>query len=137
MRQAAILDGGLDGHAQSDHHAHHASDQPAARSDAELLARARRGDQIAWDTIVDRYGGLVWAITRAHGLSPDDAADVSQVTWLLLVQHLASMQEPERLGVWLLRIASREASRMRRLRGYEVPEHQQPRDPCRPSSKVL
>ena len=38
------------------------------------------------------------------------------------MQHLASMQEPERLGVWLLRIASREAYRMRRLRGYEVPE---------------
>ena len=116
MRQAAILDGGLDGRTQSDHHARHASDQPAAGSDAELLARAGLGDQLAWDTIVDRYGGLVWTVMCAHGLSPDDAADVSQVTWLLLVQHLDSLQQPERLGSWLLATATREAVRMRRLR---------------------
>jgi DNA-directed RNA polymerase specialized sigma24 family protein len=62
---------------------------------------------------------MVWAIARAHGLSPEDAADVSQVTWLLLVQHLDSLQRPERLGVWLLRTATREAFRMCKLRGRE------------------
>ena len=123
--QTMVLDERLDGRT------------PAEVETPELVARASNGDQVAWDQLVDRYGGMVWVVARAHGLGPHDAADVSQVTWLLLVQHLASMQEPERLGVWLLRIASREASRMRRLRGYEVPEHQQPRDPCRPSSKVL
>jgi DNA-directed RNA polymerase specialized sigma24 family protein len=71
--------------------------------------------------LVDRYGGLVWAVARAHGLGPDDAGDVSQVTWLLLTQHLGSLQQPERLGVWLLGTATREAYRMRRLRGCEVP----------------
>lgn len=115
MRQAAILEGGLTSHTQSDHHPCHASDQPAG-SDAELLARARLGDQIAWDTIVDRYGGLVWAVICAHGLSPDAAADASQVTWLLLVQHLDSPQQPEPLGRWLLATARGEAVRMRRLR---------------------
>lgn len=107
---------------------------PAEAVTPELVARASNGDQVAWDQLVDRYGEMVWAVARAHGLGPHDAADVSQVTWLLLVQHLASIQEPERLGVWLLRIASREAYRMRRLRGYEVPEHP---GVGRPSSKVL
>jgi DNA-directed RNA polymerase specialized sigma24 family protein len=49
-----------------------------------------------------------------------DAGAVSQVTWLLLVQHLSSLPQPERLGVWLFRTASREAYRMRRLRGCKV-----------------
>jgi len=87
----------------------------------ELVARATNGDQAAWDQLVDRYGGMVWAVARAHGLGAHDASDVSQVTWLLLVQHLGSIRQPERLGVWLLRTATREAYRMRRLRGYEVP----------------
>jgi len=86
----------------------------------ELVAQATNGDRAAWDQLVDRYGGMVWAVARAHGLSAHDASDVSQVTWLLLVQHLGSIREPERLGVWLLRTATREAYRMRRLRGYEV-----------------
>lgn len=64
---------------------------------------------------------IVWAVARAQGLRPDDAADVSQITWLLLIQHLGSLGQPERLGVWLLRTATREAYRMRRLRGHEVP----------------
>jgi hypothetical protein len=87
----------------------------------ELVARATNGDQVAWDQLVERYGGMVWAVARAHGLAAHDASDVSQVTWLLLAQHLGSIRQPERLGVWLLRTATREAYRMRRLRGYEVP----------------
>ena len=89
---------------------------------AELVARARNGDRVAWDGLVDRYGGTVWAVARAHGLDARDAGDVSQVTWLLLTQHLALIRQPERLEAWLLRAATREAYRMRRLRGYEQPE---------------
>jgi Sigma-70 region 2 len=92
----------------------------ASAGSAELVARASIGDQVAWDQLVARYGGLVWAVARAHGLSPHDASQVSQVTWLLLTQHLGSLRQPERLGSWLLRTASREASRMGRLRGGEV-----------------
>jgi DNA-directed RNA polymerase specialized sigma24 family protein len=89
---------------------------------AELVARARNGDRVAWDGLVDRFGGTVWAVARAHGLGAQDAADTSQVTWLLLTQHLALLHEPERLEAWLLRTATREAYRMRRLRGYEQPD---------------
>jgi DNA-directed RNA polymerase specialized sigma24 family protein len=55
------------------------------------VARASAGDQGAWDQLVARYGGLVWAVARAHGLRHADASEVSQVTWLLLTQHLASL----------------------------------------------
>jgi len=87
----------------------------------ELVARANTGDQVAWDQLVERYCGLVWAVARAHGLGPADAGEVSQVTWLLLAQHLGALQQPERLGSWLLGTATREAYRMGRLRGWEVP----------------
>jgi hypothetical protein len=50
----------------------------------ELVVRAGTGDRVAWDRLVDRYGAMVWAVTRTHDLSAQEAADVSQVTWLLL-----------------------------------------------------
>lgn len=75
-----------------------ASGDYAAVATSELVARANLGDQAAWDQPVDRYGGIVWAVARAQGLGPDDAADVSHVTWLLLTQHLGWLGQPERLG---------------------------------------
>jgi DNA-directed RNA polymerase specialized sigma24 family protein len=83
---------------------------------AALLARARSGDRAAWDGIVERYSGPVWAVIGSHGLAAADAADVSQVTWLLLVQHLDRL-ESDRLGRWLAATATREAVKMRLLRG--------------------
>jgi DNA-directed RNA polymerase specialized sigma24 family protein len=88
---------------------------------AELVERAGGGDQAAWDRLVDRYGEAVWAVARAQCLSARDAGDVSQVTWLRLAQHLGTLPQPERVGAWLLRTATRESYRMRRLRGYETP----------------
>jgi DNA-directed RNA polymerase specialized sigma24 family protein len=101
----------------------------------QLVARARNGDQVAWDRLVDRYGRMVWAVARAHGLGPADAGDVSQVTWLLLTQHLGSLGQPERLGVWLRATATREAVRMGRLRGREG-SAREPGSGCRRSSRL-
>ena len=69
----------------------------------DLFARARRGDQSAWDTIVYRYQGLIWATVRAFRLDDQEAADVVQTTWLRLVENLHSLRDPSRLGAWLSR----------------------------------
>jgi DNA-directed RNA polymerase specialized sigma24 family protein len=119
--QTMVLDERLAYRRRADHQESNTGDRAAALPGTpELVARAGTGDQVAWDQLVDRYGGLVWAVAREHGLGPDDAGDVSQVTWLLLTQHLGSLQQPERLEDWLLRTAAREAYRMHRLRGHEV-----------------
>jgi DNA-directed RNA polymerase specialized sigma24 family protein len=119
--QTMVLDERLDHRTRPDHRVQHPGDPSTESAQTpELVARASTGDQLAWDQLIDRYGGMVWAVARAHGLNARDAGDASQVTWLLLTQHLDLLQ-PERLGVWLLRTAAREAYRMRRLRGCEVP----------------
>jgi RNA polymerase sigma factor (sigma-70 family) len=79
---------------------------------ADLLDAAAGGDGVAWEAIVDRFSGLVWATARAHRLSQADAADVAQTTWLRLVEHLDSIREPEALGGWLATTARREALRL-------------------------
>lgn len=76
---------------------------------ALLVARAADGDQAAWNALVDEFGGLVWATTRAHGLGAAQAVDVVQRTWMHLVGILKSLEDPARLGVWLAATARRES----------------------------
>lgn len=90
------------------------------KSVRELLDAAADGDQAAWEAIVERFEGLVWATTRAHRLTQSDAADVAQTTWLRLVEHLGRIREPERLGAWLATTARHESLRCLRLRGREL-----------------
>ena len=86
------------------------------------LVRASSGRRpTAWNTIVDRFSGLVWATARAPRLTRDDTADVAQTTWLRLVEHLDRIREPERLGAWLATTARRESLRVIRRRGREQP----------------
>lgn len=73
------------------------------------------GDSAAWDDLVDRFSGLIWAIARGQGLSPTDAAEVSQTTWLRLAEHISEITEPIRVGAWLATTARREANRIARL----------------------
>ncbi|HSO98830.1 MAG TPA: sigma-70 family RNA polymerase sigma factor [Solirubrobacteraceae bacterium] len=104
---------------------------PAARLGVDELARlvssAASGDAGAWDTLVLQFGGLVWAVARAHRLGDADAADVSQATWLALLENLERIQEPARLGAWLATTARRECLRVFRsakrhvLVGDELP----------------
>jgi RNA polymerase sigma factor (sigma-70 family) len=88
---------------------------------AELVRAAAAGDQEAWEKIVDRFSGLVWATARAHRLSRADAADVAQTTWLRLVENLDRIRDPERLGGWLATTARRESLRLIRRGAREDP----------------
>jgi RNA polymerase sigma factor (sigma-70 family) len=89
-------------------------------SAAELVQRIRAGDQHAWDSLVDAYVGLVWAIARNHRLGQGDAADVSQSTWLRLVENIDRIDDPRRVGAWLATTARRECLRVLRLSGRHV-----------------
>jgi RNA polymerase sigma factor (sigma-70 family) len=102
----------------------------ARRSDeqmVEIFRRAGAGDRRAWDELVAEYGGLVWGVARAFGLSDADAADVSQNTWLRLFVHLDRIRNPARVGAWLATTARRECIQLRRAardipQGDELPE---------------
>jgi RNA polymerase sigma factor (sigma-70 family) len=91
-------------------------------STADLLAAALRGEQHAWDGLVQRYGRLVWAVARGYDVSQSDASDLSQTVWLRLLENLDRIKEPERLGSWLATTTRREAIRLLHRRGREVPD---------------
>jgi RNA polymerase sigma factor (sigma-70 family) len=95
------------------------------RSPALLVKAAAGGDAEAWQQIVDDYSRLVWSVARGFRLSLADAADVTQSTWLRLVENLDRIQNPEQLAGWLATTTRREALRLIRKAQREVPDSEE------------
>jgi RNA polymerase sigma factor (sigma-70 family) len=93
----------------------------ADRSAADLLVRAGDRDPKAWDEIMRRYRGVVFAKVRAFGLQDADALDAVQMTWLRLAENCHRIQFPEHLGGWLATTASRECLRILRHQAQHAP----------------
>ena len=74
-----------------------------------LLDRATQGDQVAWTWLIEKYDRLVRSVARSFRLQAADVHDVSQTTWLRLIQHLDTIRDPERLPAWLAVTATRES----------------------------
>jgi RNA polymerase sigma factor (sigma-70 family) len=95
------------------------------RSPALLVKAAAGGDAEAWRQIVEDYSRLVWSVARGFRLSLADAADVTQNTWLRLVENLDRLQNPDQLAGWLATTTRREALRMIRKAQREVPDSEE------------
>jgi RNA polymerase sigma factor (sigma-70 family) len=106
------------------------------REPAELLAAAADGDQSAWDELESRFGPRMWAVARACGLSPADAADAVQGSWLRLLQNLRSIRDPSAVGGWLTTTVRREALLLLRKERPGVSSFEVVEDPD-PAAAVL
>jgi RNA polymerase sigma factor (sigma-70 family) len=93
----------------------------AALDTTGLVRRAADGDQRAWQRLVEQYARLIWAMTRDFKLAESDAADVFQVTWLRLLEHIGRLERPERVGSWLAATARNECLRALAARRKVVP----------------
>ena len=71
-------------------------------TDRELLLNCRKGDEAAWEALVNRYQRLIFAIPRRAGLDEDQSADVFQEVFTTLFQKLDGIDQPERLHAWLV-----------------------------------
>ena len=99
-----------------------APSRPAGQAtDADLLRRCRRRDAEAWNQLVGRYERLVYTVALRNGLSADDAADVTQSTFVALVDSLDKIREEEKLPSWLMTVARRQAWRIRNLNRRTTP----------------
>lgn len=78
---------------------------------ARLVRRAAGGDALAWEQLIDKFGRLIWSITRDFKLVESDAADVFQTTWMRLVEHIHRIEHPDRVGSWLAATARNECLR--------------------------
>lgn len=78
----------------------------------ELVVRVRDGDSTAWPPLVDGFLGLLVSSLRELRLSDSDVRDVTQTTWLRLIQNVDRIEDPRRVGSWLVTTARREGLRI-------------------------
>ena len=83
----------------------------SGRSDEELLAGCRRGDESAWEALVARYQRLIYAIPRRAGLDEDAAAEIFQDVFAALLESIGGIEQPSRLQAWLVTTAKRKTWR--------------------------
>ncbi|MCW5961348.1 MAG: sigma-70 family RNA polymerase sigma factor [Pyrinomonadaceae bacterium] len=74
-------------------------------SDAALVKKCRRGDEISWNALVDRYQRLIFAVPRRAGLSEAQSADILQEVFLTLFEKLDEIERPEKIRSWLVTTA--------------------------------
>ncbi|HQU83843.1 MAG TPA: sigma-70 family RNA polymerase sigma factor [Pyrinomonadaceae bacterium] len=75
------------------------------KDDAALVKLCRNGDETAWNTLVDRYQRLIFAIPRRAGLSEEQASDVFQEVFMTLFEKLDEITQPDRIRSWLVTTA--------------------------------
>jgi RNA polymerase sigma-70 factor (ECF subfamily) len=95
----------------------------ARATSRDLLARARQGDEAAWDRIVTLYAPLVFYWCRRRGLQETDAADVVQDVFQAVSTHLAPFCARGPGGTfrgWLRTITENKIRDLFRRRGGDV-----------------
>lgn len=91
------------------------------RSDAELLAASRRGERAAFGALIERYQGVVCAVSYSGTGDRSLSEDVAQDTFLAAWRQLDQLREVGRLRAWLCGIARNLARKARRARSREAP----------------
>lgn len=76
-----------------------------AKTDAELVEACRRGDETAWNELVERYQRLIFTVPRRAGLSEAQSADVLQEVFLTLFEKLDEIEQPEKIRSWMVTTA--------------------------------
>ncbi len=82
-------------------------------TDAELVARVRRGDAAAFDRLVRRHLKAAHAVAVATTGAPEDADDVCQDAFLTALQRIDQCRQPDRFRAWLLTVVRNRAHNLR------------------------
>lgn len=91
-------------------------------TDRDLILACRSGDARAWERLVARYERLVYSIPLSYRLSADEAADVTQLTFTILVHSLDRLDDDSNLAAWLATVARRHTWRVAERSRREIRE---------------
>ena len=78
-------------------------------SDADLVLRAKAGDLDAFEALANRHEQRVYSLALRMLRHEQDAEDVTQQTFLSVLEHLNDFRGESGFATWLLRIATNAA----------------------------
>lgn len=87
-----------------------------AWSDERLVRECRKGNQIAWSALIEKYKNLIFSIPIKFGLPREDAADIFQAVCVDLLSSLPKLREPRALAKWLIQTSFHKCLRSKKDR---------------------
>lgn len=100
------------------------------RSDLELVAAAKAGSLDAMETLVSRHEQRVYGLAMRLLQNSHDAEDVTQQTFLSVVENLESFRGESAFLTWVLRIATHAALKViRKRKGLDTVSLEQATEP--------
>ena len=81
----------------------HASDEPL------FIDKLRSGDATAFETLIDRYSGDIYALLFRLTENAEEAGDLTQDTFLRALRSIKGFRGDAELKTWLFRIAINES----------------------------
>lgn len=89
--------------------------------DEWLIARFRRGDETAFETLFRREERRIYAFALRLAQKPETAADLTQEVFAKVWQHRATIESREHLARWLRRVVANDwINQLRRERPLEL-----------------
>ena len=89
---------------------------PPETSDAKLVSRAKAGELDAFEALTNRYEQRVYGLAVRMLRQEQDAEDVTQQTFLSVLENLEGFRGEASFSTWVLRIASHAALKIIRKR---------------------
>ena len=80
------------------------ADEPAA-SDLELVRRIKRGDDQAFEEMVERYHARVYSLSYGVLRNAEDAEEATQDAFLTLYRKIGTFDESKKFFSWFYRVA--------------------------------
>lgn len=78
---------------------------PMCEADLELAERHRYGDETAFEEVYELYGGMVFNLALRLSGDREEAADLSQETFLKIHRYLGGFRGRSSLKTWVYRVA--------------------------------
>ncbi|HTK37475.1 MAG TPA: sigma-70 family RNA polymerase sigma factor [Pyrinomonadaceae bacterium] len=79
------------------------------RADADFVDRLKNGDSLAYDILVTRYSGQIYGLLYRLTQDAEEAADLTQDTFLQVLRSIRKFRGDSELKTWLFRIAINES----------------------------
>ena len=77
--------------------------------DPAFIEKLKTGDEAAFETLIDRYSGDIYALLYRLTENPEEASDLMQDTFLRAVRSIKGFRGESELKTWLFRIAINES----------------------------
>ena len=85
-------------------------------SDEKLVVLAQEGDLDAWDALISRYEQKIYSLSMRMLRNVQDSEDVTQQTFLNVMENLQSFRGDSSFSTWILRIATHASLKVIRKR---------------------